>query len=294
MDTNYLDSNIHTFFEGFNTSELTKSYRILHTPSEFAKENLFYIQEVGYLKSLKSHISKREQLNSYLFLIVLSGKGRLHYREKNYKLTSGDCILINCNYSYSHESSEDDPWELEWVHFNGEHITPYMTYYETEHNDVVFRTDTPKDYTTIIEACLRLEKKKDISSEFMISKLLTDLLTLSVMKKVARENNSSSKMNLVKEYIDKHFQEKISLSSVSDELYISKHYLAREFKKAYGITIGDYITIKRITYSKELLRFTKKSIEEISVLCGIADTNYFTKVFKKLEDCTPTDYRRKW
>jgi len=60
------------------------------------------------------------------------------------------------------------------------------------------------------------------------------------------------------------------------------------------MTIGDYICSRRVTYSKELLRSTHKNIEEIASLCGIPDTNYFAKVFRKLEECSPSEYRKKW
>ena len=44
----------------------------------------------------------------------------------------------------------------------------------------------------------------------------------------------------------------------------------------------------------ELLRFTDKSIHEISEMCGIPDTNYFIKLFKSAENMTPSEYRQKW
>ena len=51
---------------------------------------------------------------------------------------------------------------------------------------------------------------------------------------------------------------------------------------------------KRITYAKELLRFTNMRIEEIGNLCGIEDSSYFNKVFRKFEGMTASDYRKKW
>ena len=70
--------------------------------------------------------------------------------------------------------------------------------------------------------------------------------------------------------------------------------MSREFKKAYGITIANYIIAKRITYAKELLRFTSMQIEEIGQTCGIEDNSYFNKVFRKLEGMTASDYKKKW
>ena len=81
---------------------------------------------------------------------------------------------------------------------------------------------------------------------------------------------------------------------IADEFFISKYHMSREFKKAYGITIANYIIAKRITYAKELLRFTDMQIEEIGQLCGIDDNSYFNKVFRRCEGMTASDYKKKW
>ena len=81
---------------------------------------------------------------------------------------------------------------------------------------------------------------------------------------------------------------------IADEFFISKYHMSREFKKAYGITIANYIIAKRITHAKELLRFTYMQIEEIGRICGIEDSSYFNKVFSKFEGMTASEYRVRW
>ena len=50
----------------------------------------------------------------------------------------------------------------------------------------------------------------------------------------------------------------------------------------------------RLSRAKSLLRFSDSSVEEIAADCGFADAGYFIKVFKKAENMTPLEYRRKW
>ena len=274
---------------------VTESNRVLNTPSDFAKTNLLYLQEAGYLKSLKSHISKRENLNSYLFLIVLSGKGKFTYQKQEYHLAPKTCLLIDCNHSYSHQSSEEEPWELMWIHFNGNIISPYLTYYNTLVPSLLFHVENYTDFTTIIEQCMQLSSKKDLTSEFFIHKTITDLLTLCISRNQKETvDTSTEKLREIKKYIDQNFMDDISLSDIAERFFISKYHLAREFKELYGMTVGNHITACRITYAKTLLRFTDLKIEEIARKCGIGDTNYFTKVFKKLEGTTPKVYRKQW
>lgn len=282
-------------FSGSTKGKVTESNRVLNTPSDFAKNNLLYLQEAGYLKSLKSHISKRENLDSYLFLIVLSGKGKFTYQKQEYYLSPKNCLFIDCKYPYSHQSSEEDPWELMWIHFNGTCVSPFLTYYNALVPSLLFHVENYTDFTTIIEQCMQLSSKKDLASEFLIHKTITDLLTLCISRNQKETvDTSTEKLKEIKKYIDENFMEDISLSTIAEHFFISKYHLAREFKELYGMTIGSHITAARITYAKTLLRFTDLKIEEIAAKCGIADTNYFTKVFKKLEGCTPKVYRKQW
>lgn len=288
-------STFQSFFDSMSSSEITTSQRIINTPSDFAKKNLFYIQEVGQLKSLKSHISQREHLNSYLFLIVISGSGKFTYKNESRDLQSGCCLLIDCNQHYSHQSSEHDPWELQWIHFNGKNIAPYFNHYALSNPDYVFQPDSLLDFKTLVETCFYTVNSNDITSEFQISKHLNDLLTLCITKNTNNHSHKNhNKIEQIKLYIDNNYTKKISLSEISSEFFVSKFHLSREFKRFYGITIGDYISVRRITLAKELLRFTDKSIEEIAILCGIPDANYFTKVFHKIEECSPSEFRMYW
>ena len=62
------------------------SDRILYTPSSFAKNNLFYLQETGTLAAQKTYVNRRKDLASYLFFIVLKGSGTLRYQNVEHTL----------------------------------------------------------------------------------------------------------------------------------------------------------------------------------------------------------------
>lgn len=288
----------NTYFEKYAPSELTDSYRILSTPSSFAKDTLFYIQEIGKLKSLKSHTSKREALDSFLFIIVVSGSGTFNYNTKAYALQSGDHLFIDCKKPYSHESPDSDPWELMWVHFNGILMAQYYLYFSSKTTSIVFRPEDPSEFNTILENLLRLANKKSTDSELLASHLLSTLVTRVLTNNADQTKNDldtiADKIQQIKDFLDKNFQKKIPLDMIADEFFISKYHMSREFKKANGITIATYIIAKRITYAKELLRFTDKQIEEIGRLCGIEDNSYFNKVFRRFEGMTASDYKKKW
>ena len=140
----------------------------------------------------------------------------------------------------------------------------------------------------------------DILSTAFIKAGLVELLLFIIRCKEYEDNVikeidvDNRKIQEVATYIFEHYTENISLDFLAEQFYISKYYLSREFKKEHGTTIIQYLLTKKITHAKELLRYSNSSIEDIAALCGIDDASYFNKVFKKLEGCTASEYRKRW
>ncbi len=285
---------VHQLFGSYPAGDEAESSRILHTPGEFAREHLLYVQEAGRLKSIRQHSHHREGVDSCLFVMVLAGRGSFTVGGTTWPMGENDCILLDCRQAYSHRSDDHDPWEMRWVHFDGGAAAAYCACYAEQAESPVFHTDSPGDYLSLIEQLEVLHQSGTLGAEFRMSRMLTDLLTLCMTSRLQEESEEHGRMEAVRTYIDGHLQERLSLTFIAERFYMSKFYLARQFRQAYGVTVGEYISSRRITYAKELLRFTDKSVEAIAALCGIPDTNYFAKVFRKIEGCSASEYRKKW
>lgn len=297
----------------FTSSPSVRSSRILYTPSPFARSSLLHLQEVGSLTAIKPHTSKREKLQSYLCFMVEDGEGELVYEGKKYELKTGDVVFIDCRKVYSHSTGlnpNTELWSLRWCHFYGPSMPAiYAKYCERGGLPVIRGTDVARgddmgrgadvsQYSTIISDIYTLASSSDYIRDMRINGKLNDLLTLLMESSWHRGNSSNApkKMDIssVKSFLDEHYKEKLSLESVASHFFIDKHYLARLFKEHYGVTLVTYLQQVRITHAKRMLRFTDKSIEEIGLECGIGELNYFSRVFKKLEGVSPSEFRRVW
>ena len=274
------------------------SNRIISTPSSYAKEHYLYVQETGTLQSLEPHISRREHLQSLLFFIVTKGSGYLTLRDKRFHIQNGDCIFINCLEEYSHESSPDDPWELNWVHFYGKQAPEIYRHYKEQNGNAIFHPMDSSAFSTTLHNIYEELTMKHTYFEQKCHKYLTDIITLCYVEnndstKYARESNLD-KVIAVRDYLDENYHRNIDLDYLESTFFISKVHLSREFKKLTGVTIINYLNSRRISEAKKLLRFTEQSIGGIAISCGIPDVNYFTKVFVKYESMTPSSYRKLW
>ena len=93
-------------------------------------------------------------------------------------------------------------------------------------------------------------------------------------------------------YLQEHLEEDISLSILAEEFHLSAQYISQLFKSEIGVNFLSYLTGIRMEKAKKLLLSTALSIAEVSELSGYGDYRVFTKVFKKAEGVTPSQYRR--
>ena len=92
-------------------------------------------------------------------------------------------------------------------------------------------------------------------------------------------------------HIDTNLAADLSLQAHAEQLNVNASYLSTLFKKETGKTLTDYVNRKRMDYAISLLNSTNMQIQTIAQCCGIMDTNYFTKIFKKYIGKTPKAYR---
>lgn len=283
-----------------SAENVVTSDRVIYTPADFARNNLIYLQEVGTLTALRIHESKRSELSSYLFFIVLQGSGTLTIDGLIYNMKAGDCAFIDCMLNYKHKSSED-LWKLQWVHFNGPNMAGIYEKYRDRGGRYVF-TPSENDFINI-SSLLTVIQATAVSTSYIrdmeINEKLTCLLT-EVMRNSwnpeQKDNVSLKKKELrnVREYIDTHYSENLKLDNLAKIFFINKYYLTRIFKEQYGTTINNYLTQVRITNAKKHLRFTDMTVEQIGAKCGYNDSNFFIRTFKHSEKMTPGKFRKKW
>ena len=281
-----------------NKSKIVDSDRVLYTASTFARSSLFHLQEIGRLEALKPHVSSRSDLQSYLFIIVEKGSGMLKYNGREYELTKGSCVFIDCRKSYSHQPDPDDLWTLSWCHFYGPTLASIYNKYCERGGRPSFEPFDTKSFADVLGDLICLSKSSEHMRDMLINEKLSTLLRLIMAESWHPEDKAlpvkKASVLEVKTYLDENYESKISLDSLCAKFFISKHYLTHSFKEQFGMTITSYLLSVRITHAKQLLRFTNKSVEEIGYEVGIGAPHYFSRVFKEVEGVSPTVYREQW
>ena len=92
-------------------------------------------------------------------------------------------------------------------------------------------------------------------------------------------------------FIENNYDKKIKLEDVAEYVGFSKEYLSKMFKHNMNMNYRDFLVYLRVRKAESLLLRTNLHIKEISVMVGIDDEGYFTKMFKKVNSCTPYQFR---
>ncbi|MFH5182443.1 response regulator [Paenibacillus sp. TAB 01] len=94
------------------------------------------------------------------------------------------------------------------------------------------------------------------------------------------------------ETIRSRYNENLKVFEIAKEIGFTENYLSVLFKKETGETIMDYLTRIRMDQARELLKDQSYKIYEISEMVGYSDSNYFSKLFKKMEGMYPLEFRK--
>ena len=92
-------------------------------------------------------------------------------------------------------------------------------------------------------------------------------------------------------FIDRNFNRDLTLEEVSREVHVSPYYFSKLFKEQTGDNFINYLTIKRVETAKQLLADGRLNIKNICTEIGYNDPNYFSRLFKRFEGVTPSEYR---
>ncbi|MCI7138888.1 MAG: response regulator [Oscillospiraceae bacterium] len=125
-----------------------------------------------------------------------------------------------------------------------------------------------------------------------IDNLKISLFERRVSSAAEPEKQEERAITGITRYLQEHLAEEISLSVLAEQFHLNPQYISQLFKSEIGVNFLVYLTNIRMEKAKKLLLSTALSIAEVAEQSGYGDYRVFTKVFKKSEGITPSQYRR--
>ncbi len=174
---------------------------------------------------------------------------------------------------------------------------PIKDLFSRSNHGIVFSKKATAD---VMPRILKLSKIDSIDYFLELISILHDLAISRSQRLlssyVAQNKNfeNSDKTKIIYEFIQENYSRKVSLKEISNLVNMSPVSFNRFIKSRTGKTFVEYLNDTRISFATRWLIETDLSIGEIGYKCGFNNIANFNRVFKKLKNCTPSDYREQF
>lgn len=229
---------------------------------------------------------------------VTEGQGQFQIENHIYPVCANDLVIVNPNIEHTELSHDDHPLAYIVIGIEGIELSTYTE--DTEAHFCILNAREKKDTIYFyFEHILEEISLKTLDSEIMCKNLTENLLILlrrwtSLSVTPTPIQKKSTRLCItVRQYIDHHFKENLSLEQLAELTHVSKYHMAHVFTEEYGISPINYLIAKRIDEAKKLLQTTDYSLALIGRTLGFSSPSYFSQTFKKHTAVTPQEYRRK-
>ncbi|MEO8664505.1 MAG: AraC family transcriptional regulator [Ignavibacteria bacterium] len=228
----------------------------------------------------------------------------LHYHENPYF-----CYVLNGNYS-EHSVRNDFTCSKGDLIFHPQHTEHHNNFSENsatcfnlEFSEVWISkfTETKLNLNSIQKSNdHRIQKSvQKIYNELCnyddLSSLMIEGLMLETIAGFSRNNSGNRSvpfyLRKITEYLNDNYFTNSSLIHLAQIANVSPEHLVREFRKSFGMTIGEYMRQLKVKRSCHMLLHSDKVLSRIAFEVGFSDQSHFNRVFKKQTGLTPLQYR---
>ncbi|MDL2301803.1 AraC family transcriptional regulator [Lachnospiraceae bacterium OttesenSCG-928-D06] len=239
---------------------------------------------------------------------VLSGSGRYHIGDRIYDVTEGDLIIMNPGVKHQAlfiEGNEQPSTEF-FVGFSDIQIRCHEANHMPLQNGEHVLHTTGELRQRLFKLCSSMEAENAVCRPgryFMLKSYLMQMILIVIREQYAPVKNSTgysfesvNKKYVVEQivnYFEDHYNEKISLDQIAENMYLSPFYISKIFKSETGDTPIRHLINIRLERAKQILEEGQgNSIQEVALSVGYDDAYHFSKLFKKRYGMSPSQIKQ--
>lgn len=258
----------------------------------------FVIEECGYCNDRKKIFGTQNNYNSFLILYSIEGTVRYTKNRHTQYVQPNSVITTSCNTPLTFTRVTKD-WKYYYIVVSGSHAKFFYNMVRT-HDNIIFCSpfsDVLDSFIDLYNILTTYTIASDVTKYIHVSQLVHNIFT-SLYDLVSNVNNikditpaQESNINTAIKYIANNYQNELNLEIVSNQIGYSQFYFSKLFKKQMGMTIHQYINEYRINKAKDLLAYSKLSVNSVATKVGFKNTLTFIRNFEKIVHMTPSEYR---
>lgn len=262
-----------------------------------------YIQGIGYYPNAVQHHMLRDKHEDYLIMYCTDGEGSCAMGAKNaiqrYQVKKGDLMIFPKNRPHQYTASPDNPWTIYWVHFDGQASDHYLSHIETPTFNGLQGGVLPigihprimNDFENLLSVRQTgYSQNAFIHASNILGQLLTYIALLA--PKLSADNSHRIDLDAIQVMMEEHINEELSLEKIATFANLSKYHFSKRYKALTGYSPVQHFIHMKMEKACYLLDITEDPISHICYQLGYEDTQYFSRVFKRVVGLSPRDYRK--
>jgi xylan 1,4-beta-xylosidase len=242
--------------------------------------------------------------DSIELIFVLKGKVNVSVNDKRFELTEKDVFLINANDIHSIQHQEDNlllaiQVPIPELKENIKDVESYsfscQSFLYDENQQEEFN-----ELRALLAQMMWVVNKEGEGYELQIKSLYFQLIYLLIKNfkdEQVKENKISSQKHIerllrITSYVKENYRQEITLNELSQNEFLSVHYLSKFIQKHLGMPFSKYVDSIRLDHAVKDIVFTDIPLTQIALDNGFASVKAFNRAFKELYHQTPSEYRR--
>ena len=240
-------------------------------------------------------------IGDFMIIYMHSDGGGIVCSEKVYPIKKGGLCFVGAKKYHYTMPDDPDGYERSKVFVSANEFRKISAFFPNETNWSKMFTSESLVYAEIdegdedkVEAIFKeIEQNKTDTDRFPIVLASCYMRLLSFIEKNAKDSALGSQdfISRAIEYINRNITEDITIDGICSAVHTSKYYFCRQFKKATGLTVANYILKTRIVMAKNMLLSESMTVGEVSEKCGFSSISYFCRVFKEDVGVSPKQYK---
>lgn len=226
---------------------------------------------------------------------VTSGVGQFQIEDEIYSVSANDLIIVNPNILHTELSYNTSP--LKYIVLGIEGLE--LSVENQDSNFCIINLSSIRETILFYLKTMLHEIEQQHPGYEIICQNLMDILIVLLSRQTnfsttfaPIQQKDSHFCTLIRNYIDVHYGENITLETLSELSHVNKYYLAHTFTETFGISPINYLINTRIKKAEKLLETSDYSLAFISRACGFSSSSYFAQTFKKINGVSPSIYRK--